>query len=73
MPLADTPPATKKRALCGVAKLNLDEADTATLHEWLGNHSDASIAERLTEHTGISIGYQSISRHRQQRCSCYRG
>lgn len=73
MPLADTPPVappTSKR--CGIAKLDLDDQDAATLDEWLGKWPDAWIADRLAEETGKHVTYQIVQRHRHQRCSCYR-
>ena len=72
MSLADTPPEIKKRNHCGVYKLGLTNEDTEALNGWLGNYSDAAIAERLRDYTGKDIGGQTIARHRQQRCSCYR-
>ena len=75
MSLADHPPIEKKRALCGVAKLNLPAEDLDVLESWFEQDpkpSDTSVAESITKYTGRDISGQVVARHRARKCSCFR-
>ena len=73
MTLASHKPApTSRPPGCGIARLNLDDADAAELAAWLTdrNYTARAIAEALTGYTGQSVSHQTVQRHRSGACTC---
>ena len=73
MALSDSPPALTKRGGCGIARLDLTDAERAILDAWLADdrYSARRISERLAE-DDYQVSYQIVSRHRAGTCGCDR-
>ncbi len=75
MKLSEVPPPPPRASGydCGFAPLadKLDEDDRATLAGWLNNPnaSDAWVAARLSEVTGLKLNHQVVARHRREHCA----
>jgi len=73
MPLADHSPApthTGKPCSIGALLAELDEADRATLTDWIGRYTDATVFESLRK-AGHVVSLQQIGRHRRGICQCH--
>lgn len=74
MKLSEVPPPPPKLSgydcVFGAVNEKLDDDDRATLAAWLTNPSasDAWVADRLTEATGLAVNHQNVARHRREQC-----